>query len=98
MRERSHERSRGPHSASWKSVAVPVRGACESLDCGVFLHLFAADRAGVLVAVAVLDCGGAWWRPDLPDVASLGRTVFLLCGDADVRLLGSADEDYRSGQ
>src|SRR5947207_15837367 len=93
-RESSHEQQRihRTDSASWKSIALSILGALESLDCVVLLYLFAADRLGVLVAVAVLACKLDGRRADFANAASVGGLIFLLCSGADVRLLGSTDE------
>src|SRR6266404_4038005 len=98
VRERSHERACGSNTSSRPSAALPVCGARKSLDCGYFLHLFVADRAGVLVAVALLACMADGRRADFANFASVGRSLFLLRCDADVRLLGAADAHDTSGQ
>src|SRR5271165_4118994 len=94
-KEASHERAGGSATATWPVVALPVCRALESLDRGGFVPLFAADRAGDLVAVVFLDCGITRRRTSFTNASSVGGIVFLLRGSAHVWLLGATDEEYR---
>src|SRR5215475_1155992 len=96
-KERARE-SRRSNFAAWPRAALSLRGKTESLDRGVFLHLFAADRARVLVAVVLLDCRSARRRTNFTHAASVGRTDFLLCGDAHVFDVVAANAHNRKRQ
>src|SRR5258705_10412407 len=98
MRERSHERACGSDTSSRPGIALPLSGARKPLDRGFFVYLSAVDRTGVLVAVAFLAGRGDGRRADFAYATSVGRTVFLLLCDANVRLLGAADAYSGSGQ
>src|SRR5579859_1772951 len=101
MTRRGKERSREPaesNFAAWPSTALCVCGAAESLACGFFLHLFAADGAGVLVAVVFLDCRCIGRRTGFPDAASVDRAGVFCRGDADVFAVGAANAHDGSGQ
>src|SRR5215470_3138626 len=96
-KERALE-SRRPNLAAWPRAALPIRGKTESLDRCIFLHLFAADGARVLVAMVLLDCSCARRRTNFTHVASVGRTDFLLCGDAHVFDVVAANAHNRKRQ
>src|SRR5215467_8065929 len=89
-KERSHE-SRGSDFAARAGATLPLCRTLESLDCRVFLHLFAADGTRVLVAMVFLDCGDAGRRANLKNAASVDWADFLFFGDADVFAVGAAD-------
>src|SRR5260370_171710 len=61
------------------------------------VHLSAADRPGVLVAVVVLGGGASRRGAGIANAASVGRAHLLHGGVADVRDVVSADSPPRRG-
>src|SRR5260370_11917133 len=62
------------------------------------VHLSAADRPGVLVAVALLGGGASRRGAGIANAASVGRPHLLRGGVADVRDVVAADAQHRRGQ
>src|SRR5215471_16121575 len=89
-RERSHE-SFGSNAPVRPNSAVSLCGTRQPLDRRTQLYLLFADRTGILVAMAVLDCRGAGRSADQPHPAPVDWAVLRLRRSAHVRLLGSTD-------
>src|SRR5215813_5700295 len=94
-KERGHD-APGSNFAARPGAALSVRGKIESLASGVFLHLSAANRTRVLVAMVFLDRRRSWWWTNFKNVASMGRTYLLFCCNANVPDVGAANESGTS--
>src|SRR5258708_31715376 len=95
--EKNREYIRTGHS----SRACPPLHAEREIDAlggrwGV--HLSAADRPGVLVAVVVLGSGASRRGAGIANAASVGRPHLLRGGVADVRDVVAPDAQHRCGQ
>src|SRR5260370_19977936 len=89
--EKNREYIRTGHS----SRACPPLYAEREIDAlggGGGVHLSAADRSGVLVAVALLGGGASRRGARIANAASVGRPHLLRGGVADVRDVGGANE------
>src|SRR5713226_3042792 len=89
--EQNREPSRANHSSRPRPPLQPAR-AFDALGRRGGVYLPADDRAGFLVAVAVLGGGDSGRGAGFPDAASLGRTHFFRGSLEYVRDVGAADE------
>src|SRR5713226_869424 len=94
--EKNREFIRTEHS-SRACPPLHIEGASDALGRGGGVHLSAADRAGVLVAVVVLGGGDSRRSAGFANAASLGRADFFRGGLEYVRDVGTADEAHGCG-
>src|SRR5258708_251051 len=95
------EKNRESIRTGYSSRACPPVHAEREIDAlggGGGVHLSAADRPGVLVAMVVLGGGASGRGARLENAASVGRAHLLRGGVADVRDVVAADAQHRCGQ
>src|SRR5947207_51901 len=95
--ERNRESIRTDHS-SRACPPVHAEGKIDALGGRGGVHLPADDRAGVLVAVAVLGGGDFGRGAAIANAASVGRADFFRGGVEYVRDVGAANEAHGRGQ
>src|SRR5579859_853139 len=98
IREDLSRESLRPDCSAWSYPAIQLSRAADALGRRLFLCLSAADRAGILVPLVLLDRSVARRRASFPHAASLGRADIHRRGLLHVRDVGSANARNRCRQ
>src|SRR6266699_755977 len=96
--EEESRESNGTDPTSRSRPPLHAARTADPLGGGGFVHLFAADGTGLLVAVALLDYGDFGRSAGFENAASLGGTHFLRIVVVHVRDVGISDAPNRRRQ